>query len=166
MTTRPGTHPMPGDVLDLHFGEGRPAEAATREHLEGCEACRRWSDEIAWAEALLAVDEEPPADGLERVLAAVSPAARPAPARRAWLRAALPCAVAFALGAGVIRQLGPQVLASGVVPEAALAPVAALSSFGLAAAAFFAAGSLVTLAIAPFLILEANGLRALRGAAR
>jgi hypothetical protein len=166
MTTWSGTHPTPGDILDLHFGEARPAQAATAAHLARCEPCRRWRDEIAWAEALLAVDEVPPDDGLERVLAAVVPAPRPAPARHAWLRATLACAAAVAAGAGVIRHLGPQVLASGVVPEAALAPVATLSSFGLAAAVFFAAGSIVTLTVAPFLILEANGLRGLRGAAR
>ena len=167
MTTRQSTHPTPGAILELHFGEAGPAASAIAAHLVECAVCRRLRDEVAWAEALLATDEEPPADGLERVLAAVAPAPRTVPARRptAWWRAALPSAAAVAVGAAAIRLLGPRVLASGVVPDAALAPVAAVSGFGVAAALFFAAGSLVTLAIAPFLILEGQS-RTLRGASR
>jgi len=172
MTKLLDSHPTPGEIVDLRFGEAGAAATAIAAHVAHCEACRRLADEITWAEALLATDEEPPADGLERVLAVVSPAAgsaaaRPAraAARIAWLRAAGPSAAAVAAGAAVIRLLGPRVVAAGLVPPAALEAVADLSGFGVAAAVFFAVGSLVTLTVAPFLILEGQS-RALRGASR
>ncbi len=91
------------------------------------------------------------------MLAQVAAAPRPAAAPRLWLRAAVPSAAAVGVGACVIRLLASHVLSAGLVPESALGPVTVLSGFGLAAAAFFAAGSLFTLALAPFLILEAQG---------
>jgi hypothetical protein len=158
MTTGIDWHPTPGEILDLHFGEAGAATAALAAHVAGCAACRPRRGELSRVEALLATgSEEPPADGLERVLAAVAPAARPAAPRRAWVRAVAPTAAVVGVGACVIRVLAARLLAADLVPEAALAPVTALSGFGLAAAAFFAAGSLFTLALAPFLILEAQG---------
>jgi len=157
MTTGIDWHATTGEILDLQFGEAGAATATIAAHVAGCAACRRLAADVAWAEGVLGTDEEPPADGLERVLAAVAPAPRPAPPRRAWLGAAAPVAAAVGLGICVIGTLGARVLSAGMVPEAALAPVTALSGFGLAAAAFFAAGSLFTLAVAPFLILEAQG---------
>lgn len=130
------THPTPGELLDLHFGEAGKGQAdRLSAHLRGCEACRRTLDEVAWVERLLAVskDEGPPEDGLERVFARID-AARSAPARRqTWLRAALPSAAAILAGA----------LAVGLGGAAA-------------AAAFFAMGTLVTLSLAPTLILESQ----------
>jgi len=165
MTTHADSHPTPGEILDLHFGEAGAAAAAVAVHVAQCAACRGAREELSWIESLLATaDDDPPADGLERVLARVAAAPRAAAAPRLWLRAAVPSAAAVGVGACVIRLLGARVLSAGLVPETALAPVAALSGFGLAAAAFFAAGSLFTLALAPFLILEAQG--ALRAASR
>jgi hypothetical protein len=161
MTTQDDAHPTAGEILERCFDEaGRSAASAMDAHLVRCTACRAVADEIAWAEALLRPDpdEAPPAGGLERVLARVGAAPRPA-ARRLWLRAAVPSAAVVAAGAFAIRHAGARVLASGLVPDAALAPLTALSGFGLAAAVFFAAGSLFTLAVAPFLILEAQAAR-------
>jgi hypothetical protein len=166
VTKRPQTHPAPGALLELHFGEAGPAGAAAARHLSVCEVCRHRRDELVWIEALLAADAEPPADGLARVLAAVAATPPAVPRRRHWVRAVLPSAAAATAGVGSIRLLGAHVAASGLVNDAALGPLAALSGLGLAAAVFFAVGSLVTLTVAPLLILEANAARALGTAGR
>ena len=161
MTTRPSAHPSAAELLERHFGEAAgPAAAAVDAHLARCAACRELTDALAWADERLSPDADaaPPVDGLERVLLRVAAEPRPV-ARRLWLRAALPSAAAVAAGAWAIRAAGPRLQAAGIVPEAALAPLAALSGFGLAALAFFVAGSLFTLAVAPFLILEAQAAR-------
>jgi anti-sigma factor RsiW len=129
-------HPAPGELLELHFGE-LPADQrdAADAHVRGCAACRALLADVAWAESALAAgpDEDPPADGLPRVLARIE-AVRPARERREhWLRTLTPCAAA-ALAGGVAVQQG------GVV----------------AALAFFVLGSIVTLALAPVLILESQ----------
>jgi hypothetical protein len=128
------THPRPGELLELHFGE---AEAAHGErlaaHVGSCEACREQLDDVAWLERLLAdaPEDGPAEDELARVFARIE-VARPARARRrAGLRAGLPSAAAILAGA----------LAVGLGGAAA-------------AAVFFAAGTLVTLSLAPILILE------------
>jgi len=133
------THPTPGELLDLHFGEvgARRAERLAA-HLAGCEACRAPLDDVAWVERLLAVgpDDGPGDDGLARVFARID-AVRPAPAhRRVGLRAGLPSAAAILAGA----------IAAGLGGAAA-------------ATAFFVAGSLVTLSLAPILILETQKRR-------
>jgi anti-sigma factor RsiW len=129
-------HPAPGELLELHFGEleadRRDAAAA---HVRDCAGCRALLAEVAWAEgALLAgPDDTPPADGLERVLARIE-AVRPAGERRSgWLQAALPSAAALLAGSVAVHQ-------GGIV----------------AALAFFALGSIVTLSFAPVLILESQ----------
>jgi hypothetical protein len=165
MSSHESTHPTPGAILELHFGEAGPAAAAIEAHLARCAACRHQRDEVAWAEALLAADEEPPAEGLERVLAAVAGSARTSRARPTWPRAVAPSAAAVAVGLVAIRALGARLLASGFLPDTALAPIAALSGFGLAALVFFAVGSLFTLTVAPLLILEAQA-RGMRAASR
>ena len=129
-------HPAPGELLELHFGEleAERRDAATV-HLRDCAACRALLADVAWAESALLAgpDAAPPADGLERVLARIE-AVRPARERRSgWLRAALPSAAALLAGSVAVHQ-------GGIV----------------AALAFFALGSLVTLAIAPVLILESQ----------
>ncbi len=130
------THPTPSELLDLHFGEaGRSQAERLNAHVRGCGACRRTLDDAAWVERLLAVGPEdgPAEDGLTRVFTRID-AARSAPARRqTWLRAALPSAAAILAGA----------LAVGLGGAAA-------------AAAFFAMGTLVTLSLAPMLILESQ----------
>jgi anti-sigma factor RsiW len=129
-------HPAPGELLELHFGELRADRRdAVSAHVGGCAACRTLLADLAWAEsALLALpDDAPPADGLVRVLARIE-AVRPARERRSgWLRAALPSAAALLAGSVAVHQ-------GGIV----------------AALAFFVLGSIVTLSLAPVLILESQ----------
>jgi len=129
------THPTPGDLLALHFAEAELGLAERwRAHVDVCPACHGLLADVAWAERLLATaDEAPPQDGLLRVQARIE-ALSPAPARRrSPLRATLPSAAALVAGTAAV-------------------------SFGGAPAAlvFFAAGSLVTLSLAPMLILESQ----------
>ena len=129
-------HPAPGELLELHFGE-LPADRrdAAAAHVRDCAACRALLADVAWAETVLLAgpDAAPPADGLERVLARIA-AVRPARERRSgWLRATLPSLAALLAGSVAFHQ-------GGVV----------------AALAFFALGSIVTLSLAPVLILESQ----------
>lgn len=129
-------HPAPGELLELHFGE-LPTDRrdAADAHVRACAACRALLADLEWAEGALGAepDDAPPADGLERVLARIE-AVRPARERREhWLRTAAPCAAALVAGSLAVH-LG------GV----------------LAALAFFVLGSIVTLALAPVLILESQ----------
>jgi len=130
------THPAPGDLLLLHFGELDAARGeALAAHARDCAACRAALADVEWAEQALGAGphEAPPADGLARVLARVE-TVRPARERRAhWLRAAAPCTAAVLTGALAVHQ-------GGVA----------------AALAFFCLGAIVTLAIAPVLILESQ----------
>jgi hypothetical protein len=130
------THPTPADLLELHFGEAGGVRAARlRAHVQACSECRSCLDDVVWAERLIRElpIAEPPADGLERVLARVASSAagdrRPA---AAW-RAIAPSAAAIAAGALAM----------------------AVGGVG-AALVFFAAGSLVTLSLAPALILDSQ----------
>lgn len=129
-------HPTPGELVLLHFGE---TDAAGREaceaHVRDCATCRAALFDLQWVErACLAWTEDaPPPDGLQRVLARIE-TVRPARERRAQgLRAALPCAAALAAFFLAAHQ-------GGVV----------------AALAFFAVGAVVTLSLAPVLILESQ----------
>jgi hypothetical protein len=129
-------HPAPGELLELHFGElaaGRRDAASA--HVRDCAACRALLADVAWAESVLLAgqEESPPADGLQRVLARIE-AVQPARERRQhWLRTVAPCAAA--------------VLAGGV---------AAHQGGAFALLAFLAVGSILTLALAPVLILESQ----------
>jgi anti-sigma factor RsiW len=129
-------HPAPGELLELHFGElraERRGEASA--HVRDCAACRSLLEDVTWAEAVLRSGPEdgPPADGLQRVLARIE-AVRPARERRRhWLRTVGPCAAA--------------VLAGGV---------AAHQGGSVALLALVALGSILTLALAPVLILESQ----------
>jgi hypothetical protein len=129
-------HPAVGELLELHFSERDEARAAAgRAHVRGCAICASVLAELRWVEEALAQvpGEAPPADGLERVLARIE-TVRPARERRAsGLRTAAPCAAALLAGTVAIQQGG-----------------------ALAALAFFALGSIVTLALAPVLILESQ----------
>jgi predicted anti-sigma-YlaC factor YlaD len=129
-------HPDTGELLELHFGElGGTHREGVAAHVGECAACRALLADVAWAERALAAGpgDLPPPDGLQRVLARIE-TARPARERRAgWLRAALPSAAAVLAGSVAVHQ------------------------GGLAAAlAFFAVGSVVTLSLAPVLILESQ----------
>jgi anti-sigma factor RsiW len=129
-------HPAPGELLDLHFGElAADRRDLVSAHLPGCAACRALLADVAWAESVLRAgpEESPPADGLQRVLTRIE-AVRPARERRQhWFRTVAPCAAAVLAG-GVAAHQG------GVV----------------ALLAFLAVGSILTLAIAPVLILESQ----------
>jgi hypothetical protein len=130
------THPAPSELVLLHFGEiTGPRRERCEAHVRGCDACRTLVADFHWVEQSLlpGAEDAPPGDGLQRVLARIE-TVRPARERRAHgLRAALPCG-------------------------------AALAAFGLAAhqgglvatLALFAVGSVVTLALAPLLILESQ----------
>ncbi len=129
-------HPAPGELLELHFGE-LPADRgeAASAHVRDCAACRALLADVAWAEEVLRAgpDEAPPPDGLQRVLARIE-AVRPArERRRRWLRTVGPCAAAVLGGAVAAHQGGP-----------------------LALLALVAVGSILTLALAPVLILESQ----------
>ncbi|HUL78113.1 MAG TPA: hypothetical protein VL691_12690 [Vicinamibacteria bacterium] len=130
-------HPTAGELLELHFGEvGGARRDALATHLRDCAACRAVVDDVEWAERALAEwpPDTPPADGLERVRARIDAVGPIRERRTHWLRTAVPCAAAVLAG-GVVAHQG------GVV----------------AALAFFAVGSILTLAIAPVLILESQG---------
>lgn len=110
---------------------------------------------MEWVDASLAAlpDEDPPADGLERVLARVD--ARP-PAKERPVRWLAP--LAASLG-GVAAGTAAIVLGGGWLagaPAGPLGAAGAASGFGVAALAFFGIGSFVTLALAPALLMEAQ----------
>ncbi len=129
-------HPTPGELLELHFGELDEARAAVlTAHVGDCAPCRAIVADVEWVEQELAAgpSEAPPTDGLQRVLARIE--AVP-PARRAvahGLRAALPSLAALLAGSVAVHQGG-----------------------AAAALAFFAVGAIVTLSVAPVLILESQ----------
>ena len=129
-------HPTPSDLALLHFGEMEgPRREAGEAHVRDCAACRTAMADLAWVEQALlpAAEDGPPADGLQRVLARIE-TVRPARERRTHgLRAVLPCGAAVA-AFGLAAHQG------GLV----------------AALALFAVGSVVTLSLAPLLILESQ----------
>jgi hypothetical protein len=129
-------HPAPGELLELHFGElSGDRGVAVSAHLRDCAACGALLADVAWAEEVLRTGpaEGPPVDGLERVLARIE-TVRPARERRQhWLRTVAPCAAAVLAGALAAHQSGP-----------------------LALLALVAVGSILTLALAPVLILESQ----------
>ena len=130
------SHPTPGGLLELHFGElERDLHERCAAHTRDCAACRDLLTEVELAERALrwGPDDAPPPDGLARVLARIE-AVPPTRVRQAhWLRTAAPCAGAFLAGS-----------------------VALLQGGAVAALALLALGSIVTLALAPVLILESQ----------
>jgi len=130
------SHPTPARLLDLHFGElSEVDQAACAAHAAGCAACAAFLTELGALERALGPTplEGPPSEGLEKVLARVE---RLRPARRR-------------------RELGLRVLLPGAL--GATASTLALHQAGvLGLLALFAAGALVTLALAPVLILDSQ----------
>jgi len=129
-------HPTAGEIVELHFGE-LPADRreAAAAHVRDCAVCHALLADVAWAESALLAESDaaPPADGLERVLARIE-AVRPARERRDhWLRTVAPCAAALLAGGVAVHQGG-----------------------AVALLAFLALGSILTLALAPVLILESQ----------
>ncbi len=129
-------HPAPGELLELHFGE-LPAERreAASAHVRECAACRALLADVAWAEAVLRAGPEdgPPADGLQRVLARIETVRPARERRRHWIRTVGPCAAAVLAGLVAAHQGG-----------------------AFALLALVALGSILTLALAPVLILESQ----------
>jgi anti-sigma factor RsiW len=129
-------HLAPSELALLHFREIPGPQRETYEaHVRDCAACRTTLADMEWVERalLLGAEDAPPADGLQRVLARIE-TVRPARERGAHgLRAALPCGAALA--------------AFGV---------AAHQGGFVAALALLAVGSVVTLSLAPLLILESQ----------
>ena len=128
------THPAPGELLDLHFGGEDASRGPAAAHVRGCAACRAVLDDVGWAEgALRALPDTPPAGGLERVLARID-TVRPARERRERrLRTLLPSALALLAGGVAVHEGG-----------------------AVALLVFLAVGSILTLALAPVLILESQ----------
>jgi len=154
-------HPSPGALLELHFGEAPSHERAwLTAHLGACEACAAFVRELTDVERELASgpDDAPPRDGLERVLARVA-AVQPARRHRAeWALALIPSSLALLAGAWAVRTGGERLTTLGLVPGTALGPVSAeVLGLSLAALGLVVVGALVTLAIAPVLILESHG---------
>ena len=153
------SHPSPGALLELHFGEPGPGQDAVRAHAVECRACGALLADVRQMESALRVgpDDAPPSDGLERVLARVATVPPARAGRAEWARlAALSSAVLLA-AAWAIRVGSERLLALDLVPRSVPAPLAGLAGIGLAAAAVLLVGTLITLALAPVLILESHG---------
>jgi anti-sigma factor RsiW len=154
-------HPSPDALLELHFGEASAGERTPLEaHLRGCPECATLVADLRRLERALVPgpDDAPPGDGLERVLARVA-GVRPARQRRTeWALAAVPCAGAMLAGAWAIRAGGERLNALGLVSSTAVGPVSGeVLGLSLAALGLVVLGALITLALAPVLILESNG---------
>jgi ferric-dicitrate binding protein FerR (iron transport regulator) len=154
-------HPSADALLELHFDEATPGERAPLEqHLRGCADCATFVSELRRLERELALgpDDAPPRDGLERVLARV---ASVTPARRRgaeWALAAGPCGAAMLAGAWAIRAGGERLSALQILSGAAIGPLSGeLLGLSLAALGLVVLGALITLALAPVLILESHG---------
>ena len=154
-------HPSPAALLEVRFAEKTGVEAeAVAAHARQCTACAAFLDEVRRLERALAPapDEEPPPDGLERVLARVA-SARPVRARRSeWARAVFPSAAAVLAGGWTIRAGADWLAASGLVPGPLAGSLAGeVVSLSLSTLGVVSLGALVTLAFAPVLILESHG---------
>jgi predicted anti-sigma-YlaC factor YlaD len=152
-------HLSPGERLDLHTGA---AQGARRDrlaaHVEACGECREALEQLAWLDATLAEwpQPEPPADGLARVLRRVAEV-RPARRRSEWLGAALTSLASVIAGSVLISAVGARLVSLPLLAKLPVhAPLQGLAGAGVAALALFAIGSLVTLALAPILLMEAQ----------
>jgi len=130
------SHPSPGEILSLHFGElSERDRLLCAAHAAACPECGAALRDLHALDRALApgLGDAPPADGLDKVLARVE-GLRPARRRRELgLRALLPGLLGAAASTAAVHQ-------GGVLGFVAL----------------FAAGALVTLALAPILILESQ----------
>lgn len=151
-------HPTPADLLDLHFGEAEGARRARiASHVKECPGCYETLADLEWVESSLAAvpEEEPPANGLERVMERVARERRAAPRPNGWLIPMAASLAGVAAGAAAIYAAGARILASvPASPTPLLEPARVVSGFGLAALVFFGIGSFVTLALAPVLMME------------
>ena len=150
-------HLTEGELLDLHVGAGSIRRRAVARHIAGCDACRARFEDLGWLDATLAEwpAPEPPRDGLARVMRQIAEQRPRAATRPARLRGLAATFVGVLAGAGGIAFAGVRLSASALVAQLSVAdPVKEMAGMGLAAAVFFGAGSLVTLALAPILMLE------------
>jgi predicted anti-sigma-YlaC factor YlaD len=157
------SHPSPAALLELHFEESTGAErVALAEHVRQCPPCGALLEEVRRLEQALAAgpDDAPPPDGLQRVLARVA-RTQPARARQAeWARAAVPGAAALLAGWWAIRTGAERLASLGLVPGPLAGSVSGdLLGLALASVGVVAVGALVTLAVAPVLILEGDAAR-------
>jgi hypothetical protein len=155
-------HPTPADLLELHLEE---VEGARRGHLaahvERCPQCRETLSELAWIEGSLGAltEEEPPADGLERVLERVAGERPAVPRANGWVFPLAATLTGVGFGAAAIYAAAVWLLATAlppIAPTPLLEPARAVSGFGLATLGFFGIGSFITLALAPVLLMEAQ----------
>jgi hypothetical protein len=156
----PSSHPHPNELLSCHFGETSEAQRGRiLEHLRDCADCAAEMDLYQVTAGALAdwPEEEPPAGGLERIVALIGDLPPTRTPHREWLRSVLASLAGVTVGGLAIYRVGLQLVALPVVEKLpVLEPLKAVSGFGLAALAFFAVGSLVTLALAPVLIIESE----------
>lgn len=157
------SHPSPAALLELHFEESTGGQrAALSEHVRQCPPCRALLEEVLRLERALAAgpDDAPPPDGLQRVLARVA-RAQPVRAPQAeWARAAVPGAAALLAGWWAIRTGAERLAALGLVPGPFADSLSGdLLGLSLSALGVFGCGALVTLALAPVLILEEDAAR-------
>ncbi len=152
------THPDQDRLLSLQLGElDDPERGRIETHLRACESCRDDLTLLAETVALLGrgPEEDPPADGLERVLTAIGQARSTTPSGNEWLRPALASLAGVATGGFVIYAAGTWLAALPSLAQLPLLePFRVLSGYGLAAFVFFGVGSFVTLALAPMLLLD------------
>lgn len=139
-------HPHPNELLAFVLAEeGEAGRRGVEEHLTACAGCRaevgRLTETLSTLEAW--PEEEPPAGGLARVLTTVHDAAPLTPRRDDWLWPVVASLVGVVSGSLVIYAAGMLLFARP-----------SFSGFSLAALVFFGIGSLVTLALAPMLLLE------------
>jgi hypothetical protein len=157
-------HPSPGALLELHFEEFAGAERGTlTEHVRECRPCGALVEEVRRLETALAAgpDDAPPPDGLERILARIA-VVQPALTRRVeWARAVVPSALALLAGWWATRAGAERLATLGLVPGTFAGPFSGdLLGLSLSALGVVAFGALVTLALAPVLILESySGMR-------
>jgi len=153
-------HSTPSELLDLHFGEGTDGrQAGTAAHVAVCPRCREELANVEWVERSLAAlpEEEPPADGLDRVMGRVGRERLARERGAGWLAPLAASLGGVAGGVAIIYAVGAWLLGLPELTEWPMIESArALSGFGLATLAFFTAGSFATLALAPALLIEAQ----------
>jgi hypothetical protein len=151
-------------LLALHFHEGDAADSAA--HVAGCAECRAYLETLASIEAaFVSADEAPPAGLRAQVLARAAHTPQIEPRRRPQVSGGpspLPLVgvpAAIATFAGGVWWLGERLSEWSLWDTLApLAPgVEALAPFIAAGLALIVAGGLLSLALAPALVLERQG---------
>ncbi len=162
----PSAHPDPSALLAFHEqGDEYPGRAEIAAHLEDCVKCRSAVADLDWiGDALRAwPDATPPADTFERVLERIEQAP-PLPQQGGWAVPVFESLLGVALAVILIHDTARWISELPIMSVLPLGePLRALSAWGAAIVAFFALGSLLTLAIAPALFLDSDLRRAAPG---